>query len=101
MYGEDATGRLVKPLKTFQDDLGLHQDDLVAAEWLREMVTESRRFPSKAAFFVGMLVGDRLREAAGIRERMRDNKAFLAVADGKEWEKFQKTISKMKPGIKK
>jgi hypothetical protein len=48
-----------------------------------------------------MLVGDRLREAAGIRERMRDNKAFLAVADGKEWEKFQKTISKMKPGIKK
>ena len=101
VYGEDVTGRLVKPLKTFQDDLGLHQDDLVAAEWLREMVTDSRRFPSKAAFFVGMLVGDRLREAAGIRERMRDNKAFLAVADGKEWEKFQKTISKKKPGIKK
>jgi triphosphatase len=102
VYGDDVTGRLVKPLKTFQDDLGLHQDDLVAAEWLREMVTDSRRFPSKAAFFVGMLVGDRLREAAGIRERMRDNKAFLAVADGKEWEKFQTTISKKKPGgIKK
>jgi hypothetical protein len=33
---------------------------------------------------------------------MRDNKAFLAVADGKEWEKFQTTISKKKPGgIKK
>jgi triphosphatase len=101
VYGEDVTGRLVKPLKTFQDDLGLHQDDLVAAEWLRGMVTESRRFPSKAAFFVGMLVGDRLREAAGIRERMRDNKAFLAVADGNELEKFQKTISKKKPGVKK
>jgi triphosphatase len=101
VYGEDVTGRLIKPLKTFQDDLGLHQDDLVAAEWLRGMVTESRRFPSKAAFFVGMLVGDRLREAAGIRERMRDNKAFLAVADGNEWEKFQKTISKKKPGVKK
>jgi CHAD domain-containing protein len=100
VYGEDVTGRLVKPLKTFQDDLGLHQDDLVAAEWLREMVTDNRRFPSKAAFFVGMLVGDCLREAAGIRDRMRDNKAFLAVADGKEWEKFQMTISK-KPGIKK
>jgi CHAD domain-containing protein len=99
VYGEDVIGRLVKPLKVFQDDLGLHQDDLVAAEWLREMVTDSRRFPSKAAFFVGVLVGDLLREAAGIRERMRENEAFLVVADGKEWKKFQKTISK-KPGKK-
>ena len=63
------------------------------------MVTDSRRFPSKAAFFVGVLVGDLLREAAGIRERMRENEAFLVVADGKEWKKFQKTISK-KPGKK-
>jgi len=99
VYGEDVTGRLVKPLKAFQDDLGLHQDDLVAAEWLREMVTDSRRFPSKAAFFVGVLVGDLLREAAGIRERMRENEAFLVVADGKEWKTFRETISK-KPGKK-
>jgi triphosphatase len=99
VYGEDVTGRLVKPLKAFQDDLGLHQDDLVAAEWLREMVTDSRRFPSKAAFFVGVLVGNLLREAAGIRERMRENEAFLVVADGKEWRKFRMTISK-KPGKK-
>ncbi len=94
VYGESATDGLVKPLKAVQDDLGLHQDDIVAAEWLRELATGGHRFPSKAAFFVGMLAGDLLREAAEIRSGLRENEAFGAVAGGKEWKAFEKTISK-------
>lgn len=94
VYGEKATGALVKPLKAVQDDLGLHQDDMVAAGWLRDLATGGHGFPPEAAYFVGMLAGDLLREAAGIRSGLRENEAFHAVAAGKEWKDFEKKASK-------
>jgi len=112
VYGEEATAGLIKPLKTLQDDLGRHQDAIVATERLRELATGGHRFPTRAAFVMGLYAQSNLQEAAEVRKNLRGTEAYRAVAGGKVWKGFEKEMKKarrsspaemedVKPGKKK
>lgn len=94
VYGEETTTKLVRPLKVLQDDLGRHQDAIVAAERLRELATGGHRFPTRAAFVMGLYAQSNLQEAAEVRKKLRGTKAYRVVADGKAWKGFEKEMKK-------
>jgi triphosphatase len=91
VYGKPVQA-LIKPLKALQDDLGDHQDAVVAAETLRELGTESdgRRVTRRAAFTLGIYHERCFREAAGIRPAALGSKPFRSLIKGKAWKDFEK-----------
>ena len=92
VYGKPA-GKLIKPLKTLQDDLGHHQDAVVASKTLRELGTTSEsRVPRGAAFTMGVYSERYHREASGIRSEVLRSKPFCALAGGKSWKDFEKVM---------
>lgn len=93
VYGKPAAG-LISPLKALQDDLGAHQDAIVAAGTLRELgtTTEGTRVPRGAAFTMGVFSERYLREAAGIRSEVLRSKPFRALTKGKSWKDFEKAM---------
>jgi CHAD domain-containing protein len=112
VYGEETTAGLIRALKTLQDDLGRHQDAIVATERLRELATGSHRFPTRAAFVMGLYAQSHLQEAAEVRKNLRETEAYRAVVGGKAWKGFEKEMKKarrsspaemedVKPGKKK
>ena len=94
VYGEETTSELVRPLKMLQDDLGRHQDAIVAAERLRELATGGHRFPTRAAFVMGLYAQRNLHEAAEVRKDLRETEAYRTVADGKMWKRFEKEMKR-------
>lgn len=93
VYGK-KTESLIKPLKTLQDDLGDHQDAIVAAETLRELgtTTEGPRVPRGAAFTMGVYSERYLREADRIRSEVLRSRPFGTLVKGKTWKDFEKTM---------
>ncbi|WP_166177920.1 CYTH and CHAD domain-containing protein [Rubrobacter tropicus] len=93
VYGK-GTEDLIEPLKTLQDDLGDHQDAVVAAGTLRELgtTTNGPRVPRGAAFTMGVYSERYLREAARIRSEVLRSKPFRALARGKTWKDFEKVM---------
>ena len=93
VYGKPAAA-LISPLKSLQDDLGDHQDAIVAAGTLRELgtTTEGTRVPRGAAFTMGVLSERYLQEAAGIRSEVLRSKPFRALAKGKSWRDFENVM---------
>jgi CHAD domain-containing protein len=93
VYGEPVR-EFVKPLKTLQDDLGDHQDAVVAARYLRELGTNTRgtRVPRAVAFAMGVYSERCAREAKDLRSTVPGSKAIRALAKGKKWKKFQKVL---------
>ena len=93
VYGKPVQ-RLVKPLKTLQDDLGDHQDDVVTAGYLRQlgtrpMVREYRAGPPSRWAST--------RNAAPARRRTFAPaclvpKPFRALTKGKRWKRFEKIM---------
>ena len=82
---------LIKPLKAVQDDLGDHQDAVVAAETLRELGTtdQGRRVTRRAAFTMG-IYHERCREqAARLRSCAIVSKPFRSLVRGKGWKGFE------------
>jgi triphosphatase len=99
VYGEEATGGIVKPLKTLQDDLGRHQDLIVAAGLLEQLATEGRKLPPRTAFAMGGLAQRNLREAADLRASLPDSDAYRALYNGKAWKDFEKVMKKQRSGV--
>jgi len=93
VYGEPVQ-RLVKPLKALQDDLGDHQDAIVAADHLRELgtTTGGTRISRGAAFTMGVYSERYIREATGLRSAVLGSKRFRTLAKGKEWKDFEKAM---------
>ena len=90
VYGKPVAA-LIKPLKALQDDLGDHQDAVVAAEALRELgtTTGSPRVPRAAAFTMGVFSERYLTEAAAIRPGVLRSGPFCALTKGKRWKDFE------------
>ena len=93
VYGKPVQ-KLVKPLKVLQDDLGDHQDAIVAAGYLRELGTTAggTRIPRGAAFTMGVYSERCAREAANLRSSVPDSKPFRALVKGGKWKDFEKVM---------
>ena len=93
VYGKPVAG-LVSTLKALQDDLGDHQDAVVAAETLRELgtTTGGPRVPRGAAFTMGVFSERYRREAAEIRPAVLKSKPFRALLKGRNWKAFEKVM---------
>jgi CHAD domain-containing protein len=97
VYGEPVQ-ELVVPLKALQDDLGDHQDAMVAAGHLRELgtTTSDTRVPRGVAFTMGVYSERCSREAKDLRSAVPASKPFRALTKGKEWNKFEKVLEDQK-----
>jgi CHAD domain-containing protein len=93
VYGRPVQ-KLVKPLKALQDDLGDHQDAVVAAAYLRELgtTTGQARIPRGVAFTMGVYAERCTREAKDLRSDVPGSKPFLTLTKGKKWKKFEKVL---------
>jgi len=93
VYGKPVK-KLVKPLKALQDDLGDHQDAIVASRYLRELgtTTSGTRVPRGVAFTMGVYSERCAREAADLRSRVPGSKPFRALTKGKKWKKFEEVL---------
>jgi CHAD domain-containing protein len=93
VYGEPVQG-LVKSLKALQDDLGDHQDAVVADAYLRELGTTSggTHVPRGVAFTMGVYSERCAREAKDLRSNIPDSKPLRALTKGKQWRKFEKVL---------
>src|SRR5215210_6366014 len=91
VYGEPVQ-RLVEPLKALQDDLGDHQDAVVAAGYLRELgtTTGGMRVPRGVAFTMGVYSERCARGAKYLRRAVPGSKPFRTMKRGKKWKKFEK-----------
>ena len=97
VYGKPVDA-LIKPLKAVQDDLGDHQDAVVAAEALRELgtATGGPRISRGAAFTMGVLSERHLREAAGARTAVLRSKPLRFLVKGKGWKDFEGAMGSAK-----
>ena len=93
VYGEPVR-KLVEPLKALQDDLGDHQDAIVASEYLRELgtTTGGTRVPRGVAFAMGLYSERCAREAGDLRLAIPDSAPFRALKKRKRWKKFEKVL---------
>jgi triphosphatase len=95
VYGKPVQ-KLVKHLKALQDDLGDHQDAVVAAAYLRELgtTTGEARVPRGVAFTMGVYAERCTREAKDLRSVVPDSKPFRTLTKGKRWKKFEKVLER-------
>ena len=94
VYGNEATGSLVRPLKAVQDTLGRHQDVVVAADLLREIAVSTQRLPKRTVFAMGLLAERYHAEAAALRASATAAKEYRALVEGKLWKRFEKLMEK-------
>jgi inorganic triphosphatase YgiF len=93
-YTLESVQKLVKPLKALQDDLGDHQDAVVAAAYLRELgtTTGEARVQRGVAFTMGVYAERCTREAKDLRSVVPDSKPFRTLTKGKKWKTFEKVL---------
>ena len=84
---------MVKLLKKVQDDLGDHQDLIVAAGLMEELGVAYDR-PPQSAFWMGSMSERYGSDAAEIRSGFVGSKPLLTLKDGKEWKKLRKKLEK-------
>ena len=92
IYGKSAQ-KMVKLLKKAQDDLGDHQD-LIVACGLMEELGAARDRPPQVAFTMGSMAEGYGREASKIRSGILGSKPLRSLKDGKEWKKLRKKLEK-------
>jgi triphosphatase len=100
VYEEKAANKLVKHLKVLQDGLGRHQDLIVSADFLEQVVAEDRKIPPRTAFAMGALAQRDLQEAAELRASLPAWKAYRALRKGNVWEDFEKATKKLRSEAK-
>jgi len=88
---------MVELLKTIQDDLGDHQDLVVAAELLQELGVAGD-LPPQAVFSMGSMAGRYVRETAEMRAGFLGSKPFRTLRSGKPWKKLRKAMEKRAEG---
>jgi triphosphatase len=96
IYGKPAK-KMVKLLKNMQDDLGDHQDLIVACGLMEELGVAGDRQP-KVVFWMGTMSEGYLSEASKIRSGFLGSKSLRTLKDGKEWKKLRKTLEKRAGG---
>src|SRR5919112_1533046 len=92
IYGKPAQ-KMVKLLKKMQDDLGDHQDLIVASGLMEELGVAEDRLP-QPAFSMGTMPEGYGREASKIRSGILGSKLLRSLKDGKEWKKLRKKVEK-------
>jgi hypothetical protein len=88
---------MVKLLKNLQDDLGDHQDLIVACGLMEELGVARDR-PPQSAFSIGTMSERYGREASEIRSGFLGSKPLRSLQDGKEWKKLRKRLEKQAGG---
>jgi len=96
IYGKPAK-KMVKLLKKIQDDLGDHQDLIVAAGLMEDLGVAGDR-PPQAAFSMGSMSEGYGREASEIRAGFLGSKSPRSLKDGKPWKKLRKQLEKRAGG---
>jgi triphosphatase len=96
IYGKPAQ-TMVKLLKKSQDDLGDHQDLIVATGLMEELGVAGDR-PPQAAFSMGTMAEGYSREASKIRAGFLGSKRLLTLKNGKEWKKVRKRLERRAGG---
>jgi triphosphatase len=96
IYGKQAK-KMVKFLKQVQDDLGDHQDLIVACELMEELGGSADRAP-QSAFWMGTMSERYGREASKVRAGFLGSKSHLSLKEGKEWKKLRKKLEKRAAG---
>ena len=96
IYGKPAQ-KMVKLLKKTQDDLGDHQDLIVAAGLMEELGVAGDR-PPQAAFSMGSMAQRYGREASEIRAGVLGSKALRTLKNGKPWKKLRRKLEKRAGG---
>jgi triphosphatase len=93
VYGKPAQ-KLIKPLKALQDDLGDHQDAIVAAGYLKELgtTTGGTRVQRGVAFTMGVYSEHCSREAKVLRSLVPHSKPFRTTTKRKRWKNFEKVL---------
>jgi triphosphatase len=92
IYGEPVE-KMVKLLKTIQDDLGDHQD-LVVAAGLMEELGVAGDLPPRAVFSMGSMAGHFVRDAVEIRTGFLGSRPLRALRRGKPWKRLRKAMEK-------
>jgi triphosphatase len=92
IYGKQAK-KMVKLLKKTQDDLGDHQDFIVASGLMEELGVAGDR-PPQVIFSMGSMAEGYGREASTLRMRFLGSKSLRSLKDGKEWRKLRKKMEK-------
>lgn len=94
VYGSPVKS-LIRPLKSLQDDLGRHQDTVVAAEQLRGLsVGEDHGLSSEAVFAMGAYAERYRREAAELRAEIPRSKAFRTLSGRSTQKDLKKKLDK-------
>ena len=96
IYGKPSK-KMVKLLKNMQDDLGDHQDLIVAAGLMEELGGATDR-PPQDAFTMGSMAERYGREASEIRGGFLGSKPLRTLKDGKEWKKLRRKLEKRSAG---
>ena len=96
IYGKPSE-KMVELLKDVQDDLGDHQDLIVAAELMRELGV-SGDMPPRVAFSLGAMAERYAREAAEIRAGFLGSELLKALEGGKPWKRLRKAMRKKAGG---
>jgi CHAD domain-containing protein len=96
IYGKPPK-KMVKLLETIQDDLGDHQDLIVAAEVMEELGVAGD-LPPRAVFSMGSMAGRFVRDAAEIRVGFLGSKPLRTLKGGKPWKKLRKKMEKRTGG---
>jgi triphosphatase len=96
IYGEPAE-KMVKLLKTIQDDLGDHQD-LVVAAGLMEELGVAGDLPPRDVFSMGSMAGRCARDAVEIRTGFLGSRPLRALRRGKPWKRLRRTMKKRAGG---
>jgi CHAD domain-containing protein len=84
---------LVELLKAVQDNLGDHQDLIVAAALMRELGVSGALSP-RVAFSLGAMAERYNREAAELRTNFLGSKELRALKKGKPWKRLQNALEK-------
>jgi triphosphatase len=92
IYGKPSE-KMVKLLKTIQDDLGDHQDLIVAAELMQELGATGD-LPPRAVFWMGSMAERHTSNAAGIRQDLLRSRQLRALKRGKPWKRLRRTLKK-------
>jgi triphosphatase len=92
IYGKPAK-KMVKLLKNMQDDLGEHQDLIVACGLMEELGVAGDR-PPQAAFSMGTMSERYDSEAAEIGSGFLGSKDLLTLKNGKPWKKLRRKLEK-------
>jgi CHAD domain-containing protein len=90
VYGKPAK-KMVKLLKRLQDDLGEHQDLVVATRLMEELGSDGD-LPPRSVFSMGSVAGRYVRDTAEMRVGFLGSKPLRALRRGKPWKKLRKEM---------